>query len=263
MELNDPDLARRIAEYWNSHIHDLEVARHAVGSAPFFRELEEYRFDKLRYLPELVDFAGYSRKEVLEIGCGVGTDLVRFARGGARVTGVDLAPVSIDLARQNFANEGLPGRLEVGDGEALDHPDDAFDLVYAHGVLQYAAHPERIVAEARRLVRPGGQAIFMVYNRISWLYALSKLTGTGLEHDDAPAFGTYRIREFKRLLGVFDRVSVVPERFPVASRLHGGIKGMLYNRLFVGSFNVLPRRMVRPLGWHLMGFCDVDNKAVS
>ena len=109
MDLNDPGLARQIAEYWNSHIHDLEVASHPVGSAPFFRELEEYRFDKLRYLPKVVDFDGYRDKEVLEIGCGVGTDLVRFARGGARVTGVDLAPVSIDLARKNFAHEGLAG----------------------------------------------------------------------------------------------------------------------------------------------------------
>jgi hypothetical protein len=50
-------------------------------------------------------------------------------------------------------------------------------------------------------------------------------------------------------------VRIVPERFPVASRLHGGWKGAIYNRLFVGTFNALPRRLVRRFGWHLLAFC--------
>ena len=60
---------------------------------------------------------------------------------------------------------------------------------------------------------------------------------------------------FNVILAPFGDVRIVPERFPVASRLHGGWKGRLYNGLFVGAFNVLPRRLVRPLGWHLMAFC--------
>ena len=48
---------------------------------------------------------------------------------------------------------------------------------------------------------------------------------------------------------------IVPERFPVKSRLHHGWKAMALNSLFVGTFNALPRAWVRPLGWHLMAFC--------
>ena len=47
----------------------------------------------------------------------------------------------------------------------------------------------------------------------------------------------------------------MPERFPVKSRLHGGWKGTLYNGLFVGAFNALPRPLVRRFGWHLLAFC--------
>jgi hypothetical protein len=50
-------------------------------------------------------------------------------------------------------------------------------------------------------------------------------------------------------------VKIVPERFPVKSRLHGGWKGMLYNGVFVGAFNALPRPIVRRFGWHLLAFC--------
>lgn len=245
-----------IRAYWNTHIHDLAMTRHPPGTREFFDDLDAYRFDKLRYLPALVDFSAYRGRALLEIGCGIGTDLVRFARGGARVTGVDLSETAIDLARRNFAVHGLDGAdLRVADAEALPFPDRSFDAVYGHGVLQYAADPARIVAEARRVLKPGGEAIFMVYNRVSWLFALSKLTGVRLEHEDAPVLRLYRAAEFRALLAPFAHVTVVPERFPVRSRLHGGWKGRLFNAAFVGAFDLLPRRWVRPFGWHLMAFC--------
>ncbi len=249
-------LTGRIRAYWNARIHDLDMTTEPVGSRAFFDALDDYRFDKLRYLPTVVDFDGYRDRRLLEIGCGIGTDLVRFARGGARVTGIDLAERSVELARCNAALHGAEtSGLCVGDGEALPFPDRRFDAVYAHGVIQYAADPARLVAEAHRVLKPGGEAVFMVYNRYSWLSAMSRLTGVGLEHADAPVLRTASIPEFRRLLGGFASVRIAPERFPVPSRLHRGWKAALYNGVFVGLFNTLPQSLVRPLGWHLMAFC--------
>jgi ubiquinone/menaquinone biosynthesis C-methylase UbiE len=246
----------QIERYWNERIHDLEMTSHPVGSREFFTDLDDYRFDKLHYLPRLVNFNGYRGKDLLEVGCGIGTDLVRFAKGGALVTGVDLSKTAIDLAAKNFAWSGVAAQeLRVANGEALPYPDASFDVVYGHGVLQYTADARALVAECQRVLRPGGEAIFMVYNRISWLNAMSKLTKVALEHEDAPVLKKYSIAEFRALLAVFDQVEIVPERFPVKSRLHRGLKGVLFNTVFVGAFNTLPRAWVRPLGWHLMGFC--------
>jgi SAM-dependent methyltransferase len=244
-----------VRAYWERHIHDLEITKHPVGSRGFFDDLDQYHFEKLHHLLRLVDFDGYAGRRVLEIGCGAGVDLARFAKGGAEVTGVDLAESAIQLARANFEQQQLKGAFHRADGEQLPLPDNAFDLVYAHGVVQYTATPRRLVEESYRVLKPGGEAIFQVYNRVSWLNALSKLMKVNLEHQDAPVLLTFSIGEFRRLLSGFREVRIEPERFPVKSRLHGGWKGAVYNGAFVGTFNALPRPLVRRFGWHLLAFC--------
>ena len=244
-----------VRDYWDRHIHDLEITTHPVGSRGFFDDLDQYHFEKLHHLLRLVAFDGYRGRSVLEVGCGAGVDLARFAKGGAEVTGVDVSASAIDLARKNFAQQGLRGRFDVADGEQLPFADNTFDLVFAHGVVQYTARPHRLVEECRRVLKPGGEAVFQVYNRISWLNALSKLMKVGLEHEDAPVILKFSAAEFRRLLAGFREVRIVPERFPVKSRLHRGWKGTIYNAAFVGTFNALPRPLVRRFGWHLLAFC--------
>ena len=83
---------------------------------------------------------------------------------------------------------------------------------------------------------------------------MKNIVKVDLEHEDAPIFMTYSIREFKDLLKNLNEVEIIPERFPVKTKLHKGLKAVLYNNIFVGAFNILPRAIVRPFGWHLMAF---------
>jgi SAM-dependent methyltransferase len=244
-----------VRDYWNRHIHDLDISTHAPGTREFFSDLEEYHFEKLHHLPRLIDFGAYRGRRVLDVGCGAGTDLVRFAKGGAIVTGVDLSESAIELAKANVAQQGLAADLRVADGERLPFGDGTFDLVFAHGVVQYTPDGRAMVEECRRVLKPGGEAVFQVYNRVSWLNALSKVMKVPLEHEDAPVLRTYSAAGFRDLLSGFREVRLVFERFPVKSRLHGGWKGLAFNTVFVGTFNALPRLLVRRFGWHLLAFC--------
>ena len=245
----------RVREYWNTHIHDLEISKHPPGTPGFFADLDQYHFEKLHHLLELIHFDEWKGKDVLDVGCGAGVEVVRFARAGARVTGVDIAESAIALARQNLVQQGLSAQLEVADGEHLPFHDASFDLVFAHGVVQYTGDDRAMVREIHRVLRPGGLAVFQGYNRISWLHALSKVMKTPLEHEDAPVLKRYSGSEFRALLSPFKSVNLVFERFPVKSRLHKGWKGMAFNTFFVGTFNALPRAWVRRFGWHLLAFC--------
>lgn len=244
-----------VRRYWNTHIHDLEISDHAPGSPGFFSDLDQYHFEKLHHLLRLVDFSAWRDRDVLDVGCGAGVEVVRFARAGARTAGVDLAEQAVRLTKQNLGHQQLAATLAVADGEALPFPDNHFDYVFAHGVVQYAADDLKVVAECHRVLKPGGTVLFQVYNRISWLHLLSTVMKTPLEHEDAPVLKRYSIPEFRRLVDRFAMVEIVPERFPVRSRLHKGWKGTAFNTFFVGTFNALPRAWVRRFGWHLLALC--------
>jgi 2-polyprenyl-3-methyl-5-hydroxy-6-metoxy-1,4-benzoquinol methylase len=240
--------------YWNNHIHDWKVARSTAGTKEFFDEVEAYRFEKLHYLPRLVNFEGYPGKRLLDLGCGVGNDTSRFAKAGAHVVGVDLAEHSIELAKQNFQQRGLPGEFYVMNGEQLELADEGFDVVYCHTVLHFTPDPIRMVREIHRVLKPDGHAIIMTVNSRSWMNALQRLLKVEVDHLDAPVFNQYTIAEFRQLLAPFSEVRIVPERFPIRTKVHEGLKAKLYNNLFVDVFNALPRGWVSKWGHHLIAF---------
>ncbi len=247
-----PATLDEIRTYWDHFLHDQEMSKAEIGSNQWFTDLAAYRYDKLDYLPKVVDFQAYRGKQVLEVGCGIGLDLARFAAGGAEVTGIDLSPRAVELAQKHLAQQKASGRVLMMNAEAMKFPDASFDVVYAHGAVQYTMDPQRMASEIYRVLKPGGQAIFMLYHRDSWLMAMTKVTKVGLEHVDAPAFRTFSQAEARALLKAFKQVKIVPERFPVATKLHRGWKATLYNGVFVPGFNGLPRAITRQWGWHLM-----------
>jgi len=245
----------RVREYWNERVTDWKVARHAPGTPEFFAETEAYRYEKLEYLAGALDFPRHAGRRLLDVGCGLGNDLARFATAGARVTGVDLAPRAVQLARRNFAQRGLEGEFAVMDGERLEYADASFDVVYCHTVLHFTADPGAMVREIRRVLRPDGLAILMTVNRHSWMNVLRHVMQVEVDYEDAPVFRPRSVAEFRELLRPFARVELLPERFPVPTKVHRGAKAALYNGVFVGAFNALPRALTRGTGHHLLAYC--------
>lgn len=241
-----------IREYWSENIHDIEITQYPTGTIEYFDELESYRFKKLEYLPSIINFNGYQGKRVLEVGCGLGIDLVRFARGGAIVTGIDLVDSIIQLAKKNFELNKINGELLTMNGEDLRFNDNSFDVVYAHGVLAYTTNPMKMIDEVHRVLKPGGKAILMMYHRNSWLFFVAEIFGFKLGREDAPVFKTYSLEEFKKMLGVFSHIETFIVRFPVKTGIHKGLKASIYNNLFVPFFNLIPKPMVRLFGAHLI-----------
>jgi ubiquinone/menaquinone biosynthesis C-methylase UbiE len=159
-------------------------------------------------------------KSVLEIGFGAGYDARSICAAGATYTGVDITQQNVERARDHLAGYGFTPTLLHGDAEALPFPSETFDFVFSNGVLHHTTNISAALREALRVLRPGGDAWLIVYNRDSifhWLtiflfdYVLKLGFRRGsfrnrlarIEYttsDELPLVNVYSRREFERLL---------------------------------------------------------------
>ncbi len=167
IEKDDENLKQQVREYWNAHPCGTQFTHLVPGSKEFYEEVERYRYESQPFMRELMEFGNFKGKRLLEIGCGLGTDLLQFARAGAEVTGVDLTPASIELVKKRFALYGLNVKAQVADAEHLPFSDSSFDVVYSFGVLHHTPNTQQAIDEIYRVLKPGGRIIIMLYHRRS------------------------------------------------------------------------------------------------
>ncbi len=148
------------------------------GSREFFTLADEtfYSWNAPLHGPdgpfsELFPFQKYHGKKVLEVGCGMGCMAMAWANNGANISAVDLNPVAIEQTRRRFEIFDLQGDIKEADGESLPFDDNSFDYAYSWGVLHHSPDTARSVAELLRVLKPGGEAGVMLYNRNSILHA--------------------------------------------------------------------------------------------
>lgn len=147
------------------------VADEPLGTPGSFRQVEAHRYSEQPWMHKTFRYDRYRGKDVLEIGVGLGTDHLQFARAGARLTGIDLTERCVSLTRTRFEQEGLASNLVQMDAENLAFAGNSFDAVYSFGVLHHTPSPEAAFREIRRVLRPGGVFIGGLYNERSAFYA--------------------------------------------------------------------------------------------
>lgn len=159
------------------------VEAHEEGSREFFEAALKYRHEIYApWLKKLIEGLNIEGKKLLEIGCGMGLDLLCFAQKGAEVIGLDLTPKHIELARKLFGIYEFPVQLLIGDAESLDFKSNSVDVVYSFGVLHHTPHINKAISEIFRVLKPGGQAIVGLYHKNSWHYWVNLICIQGLLH---------------------------------------------------------------------------------
>jgi glycosyltransferase involved in cell wall biosynthesis/SAM-dependent methyltransferase len=210
-------------------------------SLDWFLEVERHRYGQYApWMRDVMEFDRHAGERVLEIGGGLGTDLVQFAKGGAVVTDLDLSAGHLDLARENFALRGLHGEFVLHDAEKLPFDAGTFDLVYSNGVLHHTPNTTSAVAEIRRVLKPGGLAIVMVYAENSLHYWRNLVWEVGLEEGQLlqrsmgdimseaverspnssarPLVKVYTTKRLRGLFEGFDNVSIVRRQMLAAEK---------------------------------------------
>lgn len=136
----------------------------------YFLEVERRRYAEQPWQRERFAFERFAGQRVLEVGVGLGTDLVQFAKGGALCHGVDITDRHLELTARNFALRGLTVELKKGDATRIDYPDASFDVVYSFGVLHHIPDAAAAVREIRRVLRPGGRLSVALYHAGSFFH---------------------------------------------------------------------------------------------
>src|SRR5215216_4329266 len=262
----------KVRDYWDRRPCNIRHSPAPVGTRQYFDEVEQRKYLVAPHIPVFAEFPRWAGKRVLEIGCGIGTDTVNFARAGARVTAVDLSPRSIDVARQRAEVFGLTDRVQFVEANAERLPDFVepapYDLVYSFGVIHHSPHPDVILANVRRhFIAPEGTLKVMVYHRRSWKVLgilLREAYGAWWRLDEAiarnseaqtgcPITYTYSRRTGSELLADAGfRVTdvMVDHIFPYRVKDY-----VQYRYIKAMPFRLLPgqamRALERRLGWHL------------
>jgi ubiquinone/menaquinone biosynthesis C-methylase UbiE len=136
-------------------------------SREWFETVERNRYLQEPMIHAAAQFTRHRGKRLLEVGVGAGTDHLQWARAGCECHGVDLTDAAIETTRARLALYGFTSSLQRLDAETLPFDDSSFDLVWSWGVIHHAEHPERIVAEIRRVLAPDGEFRGMFYKRRS------------------------------------------------------------------------------------------------
>jgi ubiquinone/menaquinone biosynthesis C-methylase UbiE len=222
----------RAREQWGQDPCGAEFDReHELGTREFFDSIERHRYTEYApWMPRVMGFDKFCGARLLEIGCGMGTDLLQFARGGARCTGVDLTPRSVEITRHRFGLYGMNGNFMLADGEQLPFASESFDVVYSNGVLHHTPDTAGAIREVHRVLRPGGVAKVMLYYRNSLNYWFEIVLRRGLlggeflrgrsaeeimsrvvefsDHDARPLVKVYSRRQARELFRQFSDVKV-------------------------------------------------------
>ena len=223
----------QVQQQWNN---DPAGSHYVKGAKPhsleWFQQVEAYRYNEYApWMHAVMEFDQHAGRTLLEVGAGIGTDLSQFAKHGAIVTDLDLSAGHLRLARENFERRGLRGTFVHHDAERLPFDDHQFDVVYSNGVIHHTPNTASVVREIRRVLKPRGKAIVMVYaedsihywRNLVWAigikegqllqWSIGEIMSRAVERSDnaaaRPLVKVYTRRRLRKLFDGFEHILIV------------------------------------------------------
>ena len=209
-------------EWWEQHPMRYDFSE-SLGVEEFSREFYE-EIDKRffadaatmipsRKLPfdQLIDFESLKDKDVLEVGCGNGSHAQLLTQHARSYTGIDLTSYAVKSTTQRLSYLDVAGQIRQMDAERMDFPDQSFDFIWSWGVIHHSANTRQIIKEMHRVLRPGGEALIMVYHRSFWSYRVFTGLIAGIAHGHL--FRTKSFHEASQMMtdGAIARLYTSPE----------------------------------------------------
>jgi 2-polyprenyl-3-methyl-5-hydroxy-6-metoxy-1,4-benzoquinol methylase len=202
MKKNSPTI-NEVENFWDLRPCNIKHSNAEIGTIEYFNEVERRKYFVEPHIVDFANFDNWSGKKVLEVGCGIGTDAVNFARNGAIYTGIELSKESLTLAKKRFELFNLTGTFLKGNAEELDNvlEDVKYDLIYSFGVLHHTPNLSLALRQIRNYCHEKSTIKIMVYSSNSYK---QKMIEAGLDQPEAqygcPIANTYQKDEIIEIL---------------------------------------------------------------
>ena len=159
-----------VKKYWDDRPCNVRHSDKQIGTKQYFDEVERKRYTAEPHIPAFADFPRWKGKKVLEIGCGLGTEAINFAKHGADYTGTDLSIESLTLAQKRFKVYNQEGRFFQGNSENLSSflNVEKYDLIYSFGVIHHSPNPNLIIDQIYKYMDDSTILKIMLYAKNSW-----------------------------------------------------------------------------------------------
>ncbi len=257
-----------VQAYWDRRPCNIRHSTKPAGTKEYFDEVEARKYFVEPHIPGFAEFDRWKGKLVLEVGCGIGTDSINFARAGAKLTVTDLSAESLAMTRKRFEVFGLDANFYQANAEQLSAtvPVEEYDLIYSFGVLHHTPNPEAAFAEILKYCGPHTELRVMLYSKWCWkvLWIIAKFGhGAFWKADElvaryseaevgCPVTYYYTFAGVKRLLQGLAVERIWKDHiFPY--RIEDYVQ---YRYVRVWYFRWMPRAVFRwlerHLGWHTM-----------
>ena len=247
-----------VYKFWNDRPCNIKHSNKQIGTKEYFEDVTKRKYLVESHIINFADFAKYNSKDVLEIGCGIGTAAQSFAENGANYIGIDISDYSIELAKKRFEVFNLAGKFMTGNIELINNIDNKqFDLIYSFGVLHHTPDINKAIRNIYLMLKPGGEFKLMLYAKNSLKYF--EITD-GLDQFEAqsgvPIANVYTNDEAKELLKDFNNIKIEQEHI-FSYKIDEYKK---YQYVKKDYFESMPQEMFRcmekNLGWHLCITCN-------
>jgi SAM-dependent methyltransferase len=245
-----------VRNFWDQRPCNIRHSTEPIGTLEFFEAVEKRKYFVEPHIPLFAQFDRWQGKRVLEVGCGIGTDTINFARAGAHVTAVDLSIKSLDICEQRIHQFGLSDRIKLHKANCEELSDvicpEPYDLIYSFGVIHHTPNPKRAIAELAKYADSETTLKLMLYATYS-IKSLQMLIGrvTCEAQPGVPVAYTYTKRGIAELLHPHFRLTsakkdhIFPWKIPEYIR---------YEYKMALPWRWLPSRAFRILermfGWH-------------
>ena len=164
----------KVKKYWNKQPCNINHSKKKFLTKEYFEEVRRKKYFVEKHIPEFANFKKYKNKNVLEIGCGIGTDAIEFIRNGSNYTGIDFSEKSVEIVNERISAYNLnikKTKVFVDNCENLNKVKklkQKYDLIYSFGVIHHTKNMKKAFETIYKIASKKTKIKIMLYAKNSY-----------------------------------------------------------------------------------------------